>query len=306
MLVTSGLKKKLIFHESLDVLFALSLGAFFLCPILYQICTKLQPKPFWQKCHFFTYKNDTIMERSLFLAIFLLLGSLLFTCTRQNDTIDIRNYYFPLKELEEGMVYEYAFVGNDSVAPDYWYYRSLIQDGKKYLTSTLYRPGDLSPQIHAREVMVKNGMLLEEITFFEKDTSGKPEQLTVPVKIVAGNVYPFYVHDPGGVFLVRLEWTWKQDTLDKTVLIKNRRFAGSTNIEVEGKKYEAVKFGLKEAVEMHKNGILAPPPYPGDETYAKGIGRVHYRKFVGDLSLEYKLVKRYPMAELEKKFKKMQ
>lgn len=246
------------------------------------------------------------MERSLILVIFLVFGSLLLTCTRQNDTLDIRNYYFPVKELSEGMVYEYAFVGNDSVAPDYWYYRSLIQDGKKYLTSTLYRPNDLSPQIHAREVMVKNGMLLEEIFFYEKDSTGKKEQLTVPVKVVAGNVYPFYVQDPGGIFLVRLEWAWVQDTLNKNVLIKNRRFAGETKFEVEGKKYDAVKFGLKEAVENHKNGLWAPPPYPGDETYAKGIGRVHYRKFIGNQIMEYKLVKRYPMAELEKKFKEMQ
>lgn len=246
------------------------------------------------------------MERSLFLAIFLLFGSLLFTCTRQNDTLDIRNYYFPLKELKDGMVYEYDFVGNDSIAPDYWYYRSVERGGKKYLTSTLYRPGDLSPQIHAQEVMVKNGMLLENIYFFEKDSSGKKEQLTVPVKVVAGNVYPFYVSNPGGIFLVRLEWTWAQDSLDKNVLIKNRRFGGETSFEVEGKKYAAVKFGLKEAVENHKNGLWAPPPYPGDETYAKGIGRVHYRKFIGNEIMEYKLVKRYPMTELEKKFKKMQ
>lgn len=246
------------------------------------------------------------MKGSFFLSIFILLGSLFFTCARQNDTIDIRDYYFPLKELQEGLVYEYAFVGNDSVAPDYWYYRSLIQDGKTYLTSTLYRPGDLSPQIHAREVMVSNGMLLEELFFYEKDTSGKVEQLPVPVKIVAGNVYPFYVHDPSGVFLVRLEWNWVQDTLDKNVLIKNRRFVEETAVDALGKTYPAVKFSLKEAIESHKNGILAPEPYPGDETYAMGIGRVRYRKFIGNMTMDYQLTRRYPMAELEKKFKEMQ
>lgn len=246
------------------------------------------------------------MERSLFLAIFLLFGSLLLTCTRQNDTtIDIQDYYFPLKELGEGMVYEYAFVGNDSVAPDYWYYQSMKKDGRTYLKSALYRPGDLKPQIQVQEVMVKNGMLLEEMFFYEQDTSRKEEKLQTPVKIVAGNAYPFYVQNPGGIFLVRLEWDWAQDTLDKNVLIKNRRFAGETTVEVEGKKYPAVKFGLKEAVENDKNGVWAPPPYPGDETYAKGIGRVQYRKFFGNQVVEYKLAKRYPMAELEKKFKEM-
>jgi hypothetical protein len=90
------------------------------------------------------------------------------------------------------------------------------------------------------------------------------------------------------------------------VLIKNRRFAGETTLEVEGKKYPCVKFAIREAVENHRNGLWAPPPYSGDETYAKGIGRVHYRKFVGNQLLEYKLVKRYPMSELEKKFKAMQ
>ena len=63
---------------------------------------------------------------------------------------------------------------------------------------------------------------------------------------------------------------------------------------------------MKEAIEVHKEGELAPPPYPGDETYAKGIGRVQYRKIVGNSVMEYKLAKRYPMAELEKKFKEMQ
>ena len=274
---------------------------------MYQICRKLNTEPFWQKWPVFNDKNDSIMKGSFLLASFLLFGSLLCTCTRQNDTsIDVRNYYFPLKELTEGLVYEYDFVGNDSIAPDYWYYRSLIQDGKTYLTSTLYRPGDLSPQIHAREIMVRNGMLLDEIFFYEKDTSGRPEQLQVPVKIVAGNVYPFYVHNPGGVFLLRIEWKSALDTLEKTVLIKNRSFAGITTFEFEGKKHSAVKFALKEAIEVYKNGLFAPAPYPGDETFIKGIGKVHYRKFVGNQIVEYKLAKRYPMSELEKKFKSMQ
>lgn len=58
MFVKSGLKKKPIFHESFDTIFALSLGVFFLCPILYQICTKLQPNSGVKiSVHFFESKN---------------------------------------------------------------------------------------------------------------------------------------------------------------------------------------------------------------------------------------------------------
>ncbi len=38
---------------------------------------------------------------------------LIFSCNR-NDKIDIRNYYFPLKSLQEGVVYEYRAIDPDS------------------------------------------------------------------------------------------------------------------------------------------------------------------------------------------------
>ena len=86
-------------------------------------------------------------------------------------------------------------------------------------------------------------------------------------------------------------------------VIKNRRFAGDTVIRYQGLTYNAVKFDLRELFEYDKEGVLEQE-YTGEEIYARGLGLVYYRKDIADdFQLEYRLVDRYPMEQLEAKFR---
>lgn len=229
-------------------------------------------------------------------ALVCLLGG----CQQAGKSKDIRNYYFPLKSLTDGVVYEFQPVDQDSLGPAYWYYRSILTDQGQFLTSTYYEY-ELLPRQHVREVMVHNGMLLEELFLYENPDSGKVQQ-QVPVSIVAGNVFPFSVRDSGGIFLYHVYWRFPSDPEAEYRVIKNRRYTGDTTLVVQGENLPAVKFTVRESVEYDKKGVLAQE-YNGLEIYAAGVGLVYYhRDLKPGLRLAYKLADRYPMTHLEAKF----
>lgn len=236
-------------------------------------------------------------------AVKLFLLSFLFVaCKRQDEYRDIRDYYFPLKPLQEGMVYEFRAVDQEEMSPAFWYFRSVLQDDRKLLTSTYYET-DLLPLQHVQEEMVSNGMLLSEMYLYSRDSLPGGRQRRAKAEIIAGNVFPFSVRDSGGVFLYHVRWQDPGDSLVAHAVIKNRYFAGDTTVVFEGKTLPAIKFALRENYEMDSFGVLETT-YTGMEVYAKGIGLFYYRKDVGpDFRLEYRLARRYPMEELEQQFR---
>ena len=160
-------------------------------------------------------------------------------CNKSDGTKDIRDYYYPLKALQDGMVYEYHPVHVDSLTPVYWYYRSLLNEQGKYLTGTYYEE-DLIPRQFVKEEMIHNGMLLDEIKLLVADSTGNPE--TIPVEILSGSVYPFAVKENGGIFLYKIKWDYPIDPPTSTTLIKNRRYVGDTTLTVANKSYDCVAF----------------------------------------------------------------
>lgn len=233
-------------------------------------------------------------------AFFLcLVGFSLMQCI--NGKKDIRNYYFPLKKLTEGLVYEYRPVGNDSITPVYWYYRSLINKEGAYLTGTYYEY-NFEPLQFVREELVKNGMLLQDINLYQYDTIS-PQPMIVDGEILSGTTYPFEVsEEDGGIFLYKVKFAFSPEI--QATIIKNRKYLGETTFEWEGEIYDAVEFEVKELVEYDdtKAGGIEPE-FSGSEIYAKGLGLVYYKKDLGAGSyLEYRLHKTYLMEELEAQF----
>jgi hypothetical protein len=224
-------------------------------------------------------------------------------CEQAQEGRDIREYYFPLKSLTDGVVYEFHSVNNDTLPIAYWYFRSILQGEGHFLTATYYDPKFIQQQ-HTRERLVDNGVLLEDMYIYEKDSTQTSGQIQVPIKIVAGNLFPFLIKKNSGVWLYRVEWDSKTDVGAHYTVIRNRRFAGDTTFVLNGTTYPAIQFKLKEAFEYDKEGVLAPPPYAGLEIYAKGIGLVYYRKEVSASDvLEYRLAERYEMSKLEQQFR---
>lgn len=234
----------------------------------------------------------------LFFGITLLTAVLCSSCG--DDTRNIREYYFPLKQLQDGLVYEYRAVNNDSLAPTRWYFRSLVLDSGIYLTGMNYAP-DLTPLQFSREEMVKNGMLLQDLFLYETDSTGNQQR--IDVEIIAGSVFPFEVRDSGGIFLYKVSWQPPSDPGATITLVKNRRYAGDTTFIFENKRYDTVVFEVRELLSHEQEGFFERE-FSTVEWYAKGLGLVYYRKEIAeDFVLEYSLARRYPMEELEAIFR---
>lgn len=236
----------------------------------------------------------------IFRAFFILLLASLTFC-RNSATKDIRNYYFPLKELEEGLVYEYQPVYPDSLTPAYWFYRSFIGKEGIYLTG-MYYEYELIPLQLVREELVRNGMLTQEVFLYERpDSSGKQDR--IEVEVLQNNAFPFEVSDSSGIFLYKIAYEPPSDPGAKITLIKNRKYRSDTTFIYNEDPYDAVVFDVKELVEYDKEGVFEQQ-YNSTEIYAEGLGLVYYDKRVSnELSWAYRLAGRYPMEKLEEDFK---
>ncbi len=245
------------------------------------------------------YQRQNLTKRLTKAALrwlIVFISSALLSACHSDAPRDIRDYYLPLRQLVHGMVYEYRAA--DTLTPAYWYYRSIFKPGERYLTATYYEQ-ELEPLQSARERMVSNGMLLEELRLYSSDTSGISRQILVNVDYA--NVFPFEVHDSLGVFLYKVHWT---DEEGQTItLTRNRRFAGDTIFVFRGKTRPAVVFRTVEALELdHPQRGFFEQILHGREVYAKGLGLVAYGKApTGQSPVWYQLADRYPMEVLEEK-----
>lgn len=254
-----------------------------------------------------------------------LLGALSFLITncRSDGYRDIRNYYFPLQALEEGLVYEYRPVNMDSLAPEYWYYRSFISEEGVFLTRTYYEQS-MTPLQLVKEEMISNGMVQDTLFLYEfnfseaaidslleKEAREKifiyrpdsgPPIARVNVDILSGTLFPFKVRRDGGVFLYKIRWRPPTEPKATITLGKTRRYIGDTTFVFQGKKYDSVQFEVNELFQHDQEGVLEQE-FSGVERYAKKLGLVYYRKNISDdFVIEYQLADRYPMEKLAQKF----
>lgn len=227
--------------------------------------------------------------------------SILISCQPDNSLRNIEEYYFPLKKLKDGKIYEYQSIGNEYDPPMYWYYKSMKQGGSQYLLGTGYDP-EFSPDQFLREEKVDNGMLLIDFIIYEK-TDSAAEKSSAQAEIVAGNIFPFTVKQPANVLLTSLHWESQLDSA-RINLIRNRQYDSDTVIIFNNKEIPAIKFKTIELIEHDKEGRL-PLEFDGMEIYAKGIGLVGLRKNITKgYRLAYELKAIYSMEEFEGKFKK--
>ncbi|MFZ4542668.1 MAG: hypothetical protein ACOYOA_01360 [Saprospiraceae bacterium] len=226
--------------------------------------------------------------------------------TACKDEKDISGYYFPVNALKEGKVYEYRFVGKPDVLPEYWYHITVNADPKssekkgRYFVSTLYGP-EMEPKQLVSEEVVSNGMLLDELHLYFKDSIGK--FVKVDPVIISRNVYPFQFQDTTTKYFYKIFFKNPFDSLQTTYLTRTRTYKGKTTYAYKGKDYDCVEFALEEKYADDKEGRWEKIVY-GKELYAKGIGLIYYKKGLqADFNLEYELADIYTQEELEKKLK---
>jgi len=238
------------------------------------------------------------MSTRFFIPILLLIAA----CT--NGKRDIRDYYFPVLDLQGGQVYVFETREADTVVNEYWYYRGFVRDSGIFFTATYYNPGFEIGQI-VREKMVDNGALTREVFLYETDTATE-KQIQIPTVIGSPNAFPFQVSDSLGVFLYSINYKPLFDTAATIYLVRNRSYLGDgPDFELEGRQYPTVMFKIREAIGSQKEGN-AEVEGTGVEHYAKELGLVYYQKTYGSgfFSIEGKLKERISMQELEKRAKK--
>lgn len=217
-----------------------------------------------------------------------------FACTNTDEAANsFKEYYYPLDALKVGKTYQYEVVGQENIAPDYWFYRYIATDTADYLMKAFYQQNDFPTQV-AREEIVSNGVLINQLHLFEADSTGKI--LQEKADILSANVFPFEIDDPNTVYLYKVNFKYPSQEHGNTSLIINRHFLGDTTFTFEGKNYPAIRFDMRgqALVQDTINGGIEPR-FWGQEIYAKGLGLVAYRQTFdpNDPGLEYRLTKRF-------------
>ena len=220
-------------------------------------------------------------------------------CGESDEKLNIREFYYPLEVLKQPMVYEYQAINNDTIGAEYWFFETHETDTAMYFTGNNFNRNFEVVQFSSEEV-VQNGTIQKDYVLFSYDSLG--QQFEVVAEIEFGNTFPFEVKDSNSIFLQKLKWTFSENPLITTTLIRNRRYIGKSKYSFNNKIYDCVEFRSKELIDDFNNGHFEKE-YEGKELYAKGLGLVYYKKVIDEIILEYELVDVYPMAKLEQKFK---
>ncbi|HFC00756.1 MAG TPA: hypothetical protein ENJ53_08125 [Phaeodactylibacter sp.] len=243
-------------------------------------------------------QKDSIWVKNRFL--FFGISLLFFFSCQNTDKRNIKDYYYPLDDWTQGVVYEYHPINNDAYPIEFWFFEKIKTDTATYLTGKYFDNNFVLKQYFKAE-LVRNGVLMDDYTLVEYDSLGNMS--TRPAEILAANSFPFEVKDSTGLFLFKLRWKNPAAKDAYLELVRNRRFQGDATYFFKNKSYDAVTFNVKELVDDYNEGHLEQQ-YDGKEIYAKHLGLIYYRKEIGEnFVLEYELVDTFSRAVFEEKIK---
>ncbi len=243
--------------------------------------------------------------RGYLFALLLGLGFTQMSCLSEG-TDDIRAYYFPVEHLRKGQVYEYEVTQNGITAPEYWYFRGFQRDSGLFLAATYYDQGFQIGHI-AREKITEKSVLLRSYFFYETDSTRLNDdnggQVQAEATIEQATVFPFDAGDSSKVYVFSLSYRPATDPGSEVEIRRERRYLGpAPDFEFRGKKIKCIRFSLRETV-GNTDTRLPELSATGEEWYARGLGKVRYRKVYGEgaVTLEATLKDIFPMSELERR-----
>lgn len=239
------------------------------------------------------------MKKKPIFLLFLFACSLFISSGCSEQDRDIRDYYFPVRALAQGMVYEYEVLAGVDSLPIYWYALGIDKDTALYLAITTYG-SDLSPSSLVREQLFKEGVLTQDVSVYTTDSTGHSQESQA--EIIAANAFPFYLPKAGEAPAYVYRIRYKSPASDSVVytLTYNRQYDKDTTVEILGQKLAAIRFHIAGETDIYDplNGSLSPR-FEGYEVYAKGVGLVEsYRNFDGFV-LHNRLRARLGMEEFE-------
>lgn len=232
------------------------------------------------------------MRKLLFLLLPLL------ACSQPKD---VRDYYFPVRELTDGLVYEYTNKGTLTEGPsEFYYFLGVDRDTALYLSSTYYADG-MTPAQVVRERITNGGAEMEQLTLYSALYTDTPTQ--IEARILYGRVFPFRLDD-GKATGYRVAFTPPENEDATNYITLDRRYRSDTTISVMSEDYDAIVFALEGEVSQRDplEGDISPT-FTGYEIYAEGLGLVEYYRDLGPGGvIAGKLLRRIPMADYAGRF----
>ncbi len=246
---------------------------------------------------------NTFINKEAFLKVFSRYFSFIiltvFLACNQSEQYPLKDYYFPVETLKEGLVYEYRAAENNSLSPEYWYYCTFQTDSSLFFTGQYYNASFEVGQFF-REKVVTSGTLMKSYILYLPDTSN--QKTRVDINIIEPNVFSFEQTDTNTILLFKTEFSDPAVPGRTATLIRNRRFKGFKDFTLNNKKINCAVFNIKEIISTNEEGVQELT-INGQEYYGKNMGLVYFEKKQEDvLLMSYKLHDRYTMEELEKKF----
>lgn len=225
-------------------------------------------------------------------------GILLICITGCNSKLplEIKDFYYPIDELSEGLVYQYNSTTNGQVSlAHYWFLKAHNIDGNNQLTGQFYDHNRDVLQ-YFRQNITPSGAILDEYRLYTSDSIAQ----TIPVEVIYNNVYPFSITDTSAVYLYKLRYEDPSDNSSNTI-VRNRRYGGESQWEFNGKTYSAIKIEILEQIISELDGAITID-LKGYEIYAEGIGLVYTERITRDGSTHIidSLVDRIKMEDFEK------
>ncbi|MEM6725027.1 MAG: hypothetical protein AAF598_13400 [Bacteroidota bacterium] len=181
------------------------------------------------------------------------------------------------------------------------YVRWKNEEQEKVLVSQLYGPA-FDVELISTEILVNSGSIMRDYRLFETNDEGK--SLTIQARIEDDNIFPFAVDEETGFLRFKMVWNEIREPDMQTTLTRGRQFQEIVEQDYQGQSISVAKFATTELIEFdHPEEGHREYEVHTFETFAQGIGLIHYRKEIVDgPTIEYQLADRIPMTELEKRF----
>ena len=213
-------------------------------------------------------------------------------------------FYYPIDELTEGLVYAYEGTGEQAFPPHFWYYRSVIGRDSTTLAATYYDAA-LEPRQFTNERIVSSGALRRDLRLYAPTDSNSQQ---VVATVLEPAVFSFEAPDPDRLLVSAVQWqetSFGESPISSLTakppvytVTHNRRYLRDTLVEVLGERRTAQVWQVRELIEQDSAGILALEARI-TEVYADGLGLTHRRRVHSDGTVEaYRLVARLPMDSL--------
>lgn len=228
----------------------------------------------------------------------LFLSSLLGCNTASKD---LKDYYYPVDELNDGLVYHYKSIGDKKQYPFFWYYKSGVENGATQIFGRYYNYLGKIEQVVQEEV-TEQGIITKYFKIFEQDGTG--EEFALQVNIEKNQVFPFQQTKEDDINRFKINWRSELDLGANVTLNRGRIFKQWTTYNWKGKSIPCAEFLMVETIEVEENNAgVQTIETTTKELFGEGIGLIYYKKIIGEkLNMEFVLDDRTSLEELKAKF----